>query len=474
MKKLNKISLFVAFLCFLNYSNAQKFGAEKLDSLLSRTLDSMQKVHKGKSLSAAIQFKNGTNWTRAKGVSSENPLIFAATDQTYLIGSVTKTITSACILQLADEKKLNLDDSLFRWVDTFKFINPNVTIRQLLRHQSGIYDVLQHPQNQAALLAKKDSIWSYKNFIKKFIKPSVFEAGTDIDYCNTGYFLLGMIIEKASGQPYYKEIRKRFFTPLGLNSFKLAAYEGLPSNISHVWIDLNGDGILDDAHTFYTTWKSLNAVAGSAGGYYALPSDVAKWMRSYMRGDLLSPAMMAQAKQTIYAPKINGVNYGLGLMERTIGGLKAYGHGGDLSYSATSFYFPTKDISITVHCNDSKYPSYTLDATVAALLKTYTKYENLLTVDDKTLEKINFELKIMPNPFSENARISLKLPKGASDLKLVFTNLLGENVGVISKQNLSEGLQVIDTQELAFQKGIYVVSVFADGKMVAAERMVKL
>ena len=474
MKKLSKIVLFLGFLCFFNHSNAQKFGAAKLDSLLSRTLDSMQKVHKGKSLSAAIQFKNGTNWTRAKGISSENPFILAAPDQTYLIGSVTKTITSACILQLADEKKLNLDDSLFRWVDTLKFINPNITIRQLLRHQSGMYDVLQNPQNQAALLAKKDSIWSYPNFIKKFIKPSVFEAGTDIDYCNTGYFLLGMIIEKASGQPYYKEIRKRFFAPLGLNSFKLAAYEGLPSNISHVWIDLNGDGILDDAHTFYTTWKSLNAVAGSAGGYYALPSDVAKWMRSYMRGDLLSPGMMAQAKQTIYAPKINGVNYGLGLMERTIGGLKAFGHGGDLSYSATSFYFPTKDISITVHCNDSKYPSYTLDATVAALLKTYTKYENLLTVDDKTLEKIDFKLKIMPNPFSENTRISLKLPEGAHDLTLVFTNLLGENIGVISKQNLSEGLQVIDTQELVFQKGVYVVSVFANGKMVAAERMVKL
>ncbi len=445
---------------------------QKLDNLLTRTLDSMRTIVKAKSLSAAIQFNNNTIWVSAKGISAENPITPATPNHTYLIGSVAKTMTAACILQLVDEKKLNLDDSLFAWVDTFRYINPNITIRQLLRHQSGIYDVLQNPANQPALLANKDSIWSYKDLIKTFIKPATFQPGKGWAYCNTNYFLLAMIIEKATGQPYYKELRKRFFTPLALNSIKIPAHESLPPSVAHVWIDLTGDGITDDAHNFYTSWNSLNAVAGSAGGYYGTASDISKWMRTYMRGDLHTAPTLAAAKVTIPATGMS-VNYGLGLMERSFLGLKAYGHGGDLSYSAFSWYFPSKDISITILNNDSKVLSWSLNPTVTELLRTYLKYEALL--DSKNaFEKDDLQLSVSPNPFSESVKVQLNLPEGVAEAEFVLSNTLGAQLSSVKKQDLPQGEQLIAIEKLDhLTNGLYFMSVYLDGKIAKTVKILK-
>jgi CubicO group peptidase (beta-lactamase class C family) len=471
MKKISFILLFI-FLLGIAENKAQSVP-KKLDSLFTRTLDSMQKVLKNKALSAAIQLPNNAVWSAAKGISAENPYTPANVNQAYLIGSVVKTLTAACVLQLVDEKKIGLDDPLYKWVDTFKHINPNITIRQLLQHQSGIYDVLQNPQLQPAMLAKRDSIWNYKSLIINYIKPATFAAGASWDYSNTNYFLLAMIIEKATGQPYYKEFRKRFFIPLGLKSFTIPAYEALPPTVAHVWLDLNGDGILDDAHSFYTTWRSLNSVAGSAGAYYALPEDVVRWMRIYMRGDLLSAATMEQAKKTVPSPALNNSQYGLGLIQTTIGGLKAYGHGGDLSYSATTWYFPEKDICISLHTNDSKKTSWSMLPVVAQLLKTYLKNEKLVLANEEIIAN-PLTVKVVPNPILTNAAASITLSENVKELKLLVSNALGENVGVIEKQNLSAGAQWIDLSEWSYlPQGVYAMSVWTDGKWQTAVKFLK-
>jgi D-alanyl-D-alanine carboxypeptidase len=462
----------LCFSCFFllqNTINAQTISG-KLDTLLNIKLDSMRKVLKCKSLNAAIQLPNNTIWTGAKGVSSETPLVNANTSHTYLIGSVVKTITSACVLQLADEKKLNLDDKLYQWVDTFKFVDPNITIRQLLRHQSGLYDIFSNTQHQPYLLSNKDSVFSFQKMIKLFIKAPKAQPGTTWDYCNTNYMLLALVIQKATGNPFYVELRNRFFTPLGLTSFKIPAFESLPSSIAHVWIDLNGDGTLDDAHNFYTTWKSLNGQAGPAGGYYATAADVSRWMKKYMRGDLLSTSMMAEAKQTVAS--MNSTNYGLGLMERNFGSLKAYGHGGDLSYSAASWYFPAKDISITVLNNDSKVISWSLIPVVNELLKVYNKYPNL--VENKDFFENKTEMKVFPNPFSDKTTVSIHLKQPVSELQLTVTNILGEKISVLKKYDLSAEVQEINfDNEVHLNKGLYLLTLHLDGKAVKTVKVLK-
>lgn len=152
MKIIKRLPVFVAIV-FLPYIGFGQVVPAILDSILNKTLDSMQVVLNVKSLSAAMQFTDSSVWARASGISSVFPTVNVTTNDVYLIGSITKTITAACILQLTDQGILNLDDSLYMWLDTIQYINPNITIRQLLRHQSGIYDVLSNPACQPALIA---------------------------------------------------------------------------------------------------------------------------------------------------------------------------------------------------------------------------------------------------------------------------------------------------------------------------------
>jgi CubicO group peptidase (beta-lactamase class C family) len=460
MKKKQLLWLLV-LLCANHLLLAQAIVPKKLDSLLVRTLDSMQKVHKSKSLSAAVQLPNGAVWASAKGISSQTPLVSVKPSDKYLIGSVVKTITSACIMQMADEQKLKLDDPLHQWLDTIRYVNPDITIRQLLQHNSGLYDALKNSQLQPAMLAKQDSVWRYKDVLNKYMKPAVNVPGSGWDYCNTNYFLLAMIIEKIAGQPYHKELRKRFFAPLGLESFTMPAYDGVPKNIAHVWLDINGDGITDDAHTFYVNWLALNSVAGASGGYYSTPSDVARWMKAYMGGNLISATMMAEVKKTIVAPG-QGLNYGLGMMERNFLNQKAYGHGGDLSYSASVWYFPTRDISIAVLCNDSKYNSWTLVPTVTELLKTYERNRALVATSE--VENI-MKVSCFPNPVQDVLNIVFELPEDVQTLRLEVKNLMGQNLFHKEQHNLSKGNQLITIDEIAtLSKGIYVLNIALDGK----------
>src|SRR5690349_8340702 len=383
MKKLLQVLLPVALVLQLSGNATAQTIPFKLDSMLSRTLDSMHTILNNKGMGAAVQIPSGAIWAGGAGVSSENPLVPINADHIFGIGSISKTITAATILQLADEGVLSLGDSLHEWLDTFAFVNPNITIRQLLRHQSGIYNYTANADFFPLLNAYPDSIWTLENIVKTFVKAPLFQPGASWSYCNTNYALLGLIIKEATGNPYYLESRDRFVEPLGLSSVVLPPYEAFPPNIAHAWLDLNGDNIVDDADVFFSNWNAWYSTAGPAGAYFSTPSDMVRWMRTYMSGTLLSPAMMAELKTTVTTPMPGGTKYGLGIMERNIQGQKGYGHGGDAAYSASVWYFPNKDVSISVLNNDGQKSSTTLIPTVAALLKTYLDFEQQVTDRDR-------------------------------------------------------------------------------------------
>ncbi|WP_343633147.1 serine hydrolase [Fluviicola sp.] len=398
-----------------------------LDAELQHTLDSMRMVLGAKSLSAAIQVSDGSVWAHANGVSSVSNDV--TPDDAYLIGSVTKTFTAACILQLADEGVLNLDDSLHEWLPAMPYIDTNITIRQLLNHTSGIYDVLSHPHHQDSLMADMSRIWTPEELIDRFIAPPLFQPGASWSYCNTNYFLLGMIIREASGNAYYTELRDRFFDPLGLSTFFIPAFEALNAPVAHLWLDITGDGVLDDANNFYMSYMALNSTAGSAGGYFSTPTDCTKWMRKYMRGDLLSTSMMNEAKTTVQAGG-NMERYGLGLMRKTNGflGYEAYGHGGDLAYHASSWYFPALDQSITVFTNDNNKNSWTLIPVVRELLRTYVDHQTA-SLDEDLVNSIS----VNPVPFSDQLTVSWD-NAGSGEVNITLEDATGRNLDIRTEQ----------------------------------------
>lgn len=460
MKTLQRSVFAFIFVLFGPSLLAQVVPAD-LDSMLCYTLDSMRAVTGAKSYSAAIQFSDGAVWSHADGVSMESPAVNVTVNDAYLIGSVTKTITSACILQMADEGKLSLDDSLHKWLDPMPYIDSNITIRQLLQHTSGIYDVLSHPHNSDSLMADMNRIWTPEELIDRFISPAIFSAGTSWSYSNTNYFLLDMIINKVSSNAFYTELRNRFYTPLGLTSFAIPAFEILFSPVAHLWLDLNGDGIEDDAHSFYMSYMSLNSTAGAAGGYFATPTDCTKWMRTYMRGDLLSPATMAAARTSVYAPGSQGGLYGLGMMKNSsdFAGYLAYGHGGDLAYHASSWYFPEKDASITVMTNDNNKNSWTLLPVVRALLKTYVNHPPVAV----SATNAAIEIKAYPNPFTNQFTVSIESSGTTDKFDVEIKDVCGKTVSHKKTVSGHGNMIYAEFKELeTLPAGIYFVTIRTD------------
>jgi D-alanyl-D-alanine carboxypeptidase len=466
------IRLFLILCVILMNRNisAQSSGYPVLDAMLSTTLDSMRTVLNAKSLNAAVQFPDTAVWAGASGISGA--FVNATTNDAYLIGSVTKTITSACILQLVDDGVLALDDSIHQWLDTIQYINPDITIRQLLRHQSGLYDVLNNPNCQPALMANQSLVWSASDLVTTFILPPPAAPGGAWSYCNTNYFLLGMIIESATGNPFWVEIRNRFYSNFGYSTFGIPAFESYSQPVAHLWLDLNGDGVLDDAHNFYYNYLALNSAAGAAGGYYATASDLSRWMRTYMRGDVVSQAMMNEAKTVVNASGSQGGKYGLGLMRNTFQGLVAYGHGGDLAYAASSWYIPDRDISISVLMNHNGFTSWTLLPVVSALLKTYNNWLNIASINEgvTSIQKLN----AYPNPFNDQISIDFKTSTNVNDLRVVLRNTLGQEINSTAEFHSSKNGYVCSISNLGqLQNGYYLVQLEDHGNVVAVSRMIK-
>lgn len=467
-----KQHFFVPFLLLIiggGPANAQEVP-EVLANKLSATLDSMWLVIDNKSLSAAMQFNDDAVWEDAAGYSVLTPEVEVTTAHKYEIGSITKTLTSACVLQLVDEGILHLDDSVFTWLDPIPFVDSTITIRQLLQHKSGLYEVLSNADLQPTLLLDQDSIWQAKDVINTFIQPAFDEPGSTWSYCNTGYFMLGMIIEAATGNPFYEEIRSRFLDPLALNSIGIPSFESYTGPIAHVWLDITGDGVTDDAHFFYYNWLSLNSAVAAAGGYYSTPEDITKWMRSYLRGDLHSPEILAEAETTVTAPGLPGT-YGLGLIAKTFLGYQVYGHGGDLSYSANSWYFPDFDLSITVMNNDAEIISWDLEPVTIALLQTYLDWQATLNIGQQTSE---IAVAISPNPFTTQLELTINAITPLEEMQVDIYNLMGQYV-------YSQELSVIETGEQQIQltisdqlpSGAYMVVVKSNQQIIYSDKLIK-
>jgi D-alanyl-D-alanine carboxypeptidase len=459
------------FSFILTITNAQVVPP-KLDSIFNYTLDSMQNLLNVKGLAAAVQLSSGAVWSGGAGISSEDIDDTITVNHVFGIGSVNKTITGACILQLVDEGVLSLDDSLHSWIYPINFVNPNITIRQLLRHQSGLYDVITDPGFGNLMLADQDSVWKWDILVKTLIKAPLALPGGSFNYCNTNYLLLGYIIEQATGNPYHQEIKDRFWTPLSLSTPILPPYEAYPDAVAHLWLDTNGDGTIEDANDFFSNWDSWHSGIAPPGGYFSTPADMAVWMRAYMSGTLLSPATFAAMKTTITTNFPSGTKYGLGMMQRQIFAQKALGHGGDIGYSASVWYFPNKDISIAVLNNDGSKNSWDLAPTVAALMKEYTLCEAQITGNQELVSGIK-NIITYPNPFINELNIVADYSSKAQNIQFILTNALGETIAVsaIMQKNSDQKLFKFENLE-TLATGIYFLNIYLDGVLAKEQSVV--
>ena len=325
---MKKLFTLLALACTI-FAGAQNFDRQKMDSLF----EVIEKNNKGMG-GFAIHKEGQPVYQTNIGYSDISQNLKAESGTKYRIGSITKTFTAAIIMQLVEEGKISLDTKLSNFYPNI----PNagkITVEDLLRHQSGLYNFtndegfrnyLEEPKTKEELLS-----------IFKEQQPS-FEPGEKNDYSNTGYVLLSFIIEDLEKEDYAAVLNKRILAPLNL---KDTYYGGKinPANAEALSYQKKKD------------WEPATmtdmSIPRGAGAVVSTPSDLNKFYTALFNGKLVKPESLEKMKSMN-----NG--YGIGLFSYPFDDKKLYGHTGGIDgFQAMSVYYPAEDLAVTYTSNAS-------------------------------------------------------------------------------------------------------------------------
>jgi CubicO group peptidase (beta-lactamase class C family) len=294
---------------------------------------------------AAVVRGNDTLLMKGYGKADVEWNVPMPADAMFEIGSITKQFTAAAILQLRDEGKLSLDDDITKWLPDFDRRGNKVTLRRLLDHTSGIKGLTEMPE--FGVLASnprfpRDSAYA---LIKRY--PFEFTTGDAQIYNNSAFWLLGLVVEKASGMTYEDYVEKKIFAPLGMTR---SMYCNSSENVER---RAHGYGVRDGqirrAPANVHTWPF------SAGSLCSTGGDLVTWLKALHGGKVLSPKSYAEM---IAPAKLNDgtvLRYGMGLaVGKDARGLNAIGHGGSIAgFGGEAVWYPDAEAAIVVLMNSN-------------------------------------------------------------------------------------------------------------------------
>jgi D-alanyl-D-alanine carboxypeptidase len=241
------------------------------------------------------------------------------------------------VLQLSAEHKLALDDSVAKYLPGLVPNGNAITLRELLWHRSGLFEYFDDPGVVAPYVAGHlDHTWTAQQLVRMATKHKpLFAPGApgQQSYNNTGYALLGLVIEKVTGNTFRTEVERRIIRPLGLKNTSFPGSSRMPAPYAHGYSKVFGGNLRDE------TGLSLS-LASFAGGIVSTPQDVANFYRALLRGRLLPAHLVAEMKQRTVS--VDGVPsseiLGPGLIREALSCSLVWGHNGDFpGYQTDAF-----------------------------------------------------------------------------------------------------------------------------------------
>lgn len=319
----------------------------------------MQQLHIP-GLSLVVRQNGKTIKSSGYGLANVELNVPATPDTIYEIGSVTKQFTGTAVMMLVEENKIKLDDSIGNYLTDIPDAWKPITVRQLQNQTSGLKDYTDAPDFAVAALApanKKQILQPVANL------PLSYKPGDAYNYSNTNHFLLGLLIEKASGNTYANFLQERIFTRLGMTETRVNDYRRVLPNRSSGYNYDWSKNVVENTDYWNPAWTF------AAGALVSTVNDLAKWDAALYTDKLIS----SNSKKEMWTAGrlASGVphRYGFGWYVDKVNGHLNLSHGGDIPGFATYYSrYPDDRLTIIISLNQYIYPKRMADKIAAIYL----------------------------------------------------------------------------------------------------------
>jgi len=331
-----------------NATDAPQFSSVLAEEMQS-ALDAWALADHHRGVSAAVILSDGQEWVSTAGVESADSELLP--EHLIWIASITKSMTGAVILSLAEEGMLGLDDPISLWLDDRPHIDPEITIRQLLNHTSGVANYSRSPDLGPAISADFSHVFTASELIE-LVGPMNFTRGDRTQYTNTAFVLLGMIAEKVTGTPIVDLYHERIWTPLGLDEIFLPGFETTAGLVAQAW------GGRQAAQEIAPLERmSLLSIGNSAFGLFSNARTVARWGRALFTGKVFGESIRQQMLDFVPAAgNIPGeAGAGLGIRGYEYLDREQWGHSGGSPLGSSLLLFdPDTGVTVAVLMNQGR------------------------------------------------------------------------------------------------------------------------
>ena len=249
-------------------------------------------------------------------------------DTKFNLGSMNKMFTAVSIAQLVEAGKLSFDDKVGKILPDYpnKEVADKVTIHQLLTHTSGMGSYFNDEYEKA----DKNRFRAVKDYLPLFVNEKLqFEPGSRWDYSNSGFMLLGLVVEKVSGQDYFAYVREHIYKPAGMSDTDAYELDRDNANLAMGYTK-SGPGGNNDPKRGWNNLYIHVVKGGPAGGGFSTAPDLVKFAEALQGGKLLSAKSLAilSTGKVPLDPSDDKVKYAYGLFDDRSSGTRIVGHGG--------------------------------------------------------------------------------------------------------------------------------------------------
>ncbi|MFT4611629.1 MAG: CubicO group peptidase (beta-lactamase class C family)/uncharacterized protein YneR [Glaciecola sp.] len=317
----------------------------------------------------------------SKGFGSANleSGLKANPDHVFEIGSITKQFTAVAILMLEEQGKLSVDDTITKFIPEYPTQGKTITVHHLLNHTSGIKSYTN--MESFMTLARTDMtpialIDKFKN------EPMEFDPGTAFNYNNSGYVLLGHIIEVASGQSYEDFIQANIFDKVGMSKSYYGSMTKLIPNRARGY---------SETETGYRNANYLSlTLPYAAGSIMSTTGDLLKWQNAISANTLIKRSSLDKAINGSTLTTGEDITYGYGFIKGDVNGSPTIEHsGGIFGYSSNGIYLPEENVYVIglTNCDCGNVGAIVSNVAAMTIGKPYAKAEDAIALSDAQLSK---------------------------------------------------------------------------------------